>query len=155
MASRVDNSSFDGTHPDDEVAPKGPFARRRRNRTVDPKRDFFTPRPGCRAETVSVVNQPAAPAGGTGQCWTSGKNLTFGVQLCPGEHYRRVGVSLILSTSSRLVEPDRIMAHHIVNAEAFVWVASLDIIIPKFVNPLPSYGQQRRILFHDCFGVAD
>src|SRR6201982_1575398 len=35
------------------------------------------------------------------------------------------------------------------------WIAPLDVIIPKFVNSLPSDGQQRRILFHDRFGPPD
>jgi hypothetical protein len=52
-------------------------------------------------------------------------------------HSRHLGVILISSSASRLIEPDRIMPHHIVNAEAFVWIATLDVIIPKFVNPLP------------------
>ena len=69
---------------------------------------------------------------------------------------RRVAPSYAdMWSSSRLVEPNRIMPHHIVNAEAFVRIATLDIIIPKFVNPLPGDGQQRRILFHDSFRLAD
>jgi hypothetical protein len=54
-----------------------------------------------------------------------------------------------LSTSSRLVEPDRVMPHHIVNAEAFVRIATLHVITPKFVNP-PGDGQQRR----SCSAIA-
>ena len=40
-----------------------------------------------------------------------------------------------------LVEPDGVMAHHVVDAEAFVRVAAFDMIVPKFMDPLPSDRQ--------------
>src|ERR1700730_10188179 len=65
------------------------------------------------------------------------------------------GVILILATSSRLVEPDRVVAHRVVNAEAVLRIAALYVSIPKFMDPLPGDRQQRRVLFHDRFGPAD
>jgi hypothetical protein len=47
------------------------------------------------------------------------------------------------------------MPHHIVDAEGFVRIAALHVAVPKFVDPLPSDGQQRRVSFHDRFGSAD
>jgi len=47
------------------------------------------------------------------------------------------------------------MPHRIVDAEASLRIAAPHVVIPKFVDPLPSDGQQRRILLHDRFGLAD
>src|SRR5258708_19652671 len=45
---------------------------------------------------------------------------------------------------SRLVEPDRIQAHDVEDAEIGSRVETLDVIVPDLVDPFPGDRQQRR-----------
>ena len=57
--------------------------------------------------------------------------------------------------ASRLVEPDRIQAHDVEDAEIGGRVKTLDVIVPDLVDPFPGDRQQRRVLLHDGFGLMD
>src|SRR5271156_3514741 len=56
---------------------------------------------------------------------------------------------------SRLVEPDRIQAHDVEDAEIGARVETLDVTVPDLVDPFPGDRQQRRVLLHYGFGLVD
>src|SRR5260370_33129118 len=55
---------------------------------------------------------------------------------------------------SRLVEPDRIQAHDVEDAEIGGRIETLDVIVPDLVDPFPGDRQQRRAPPPDGLGLA-
>src|SRR5205814_10112086 len=58
-------------------------------------------------------------------------------------------------SSLRLVEPEGVEPGDVVDAEIFVRVVALHVIVPDVVDLLPGDRQYRRVLLHDGFGLAD
>src|SRR3981189_1400366 len=74
----------------------------------------------------------------------------------PPVFYRKVlNGPLRRARGSALVEPDRIQAHDVEDAEIGGWIETLDVIVPNLVDPLPGDRQQRRVLLHDGFSLVN
>src|SRR5437763_207761 len=58
-------------------------------------------------------------------------------------------------SSSRLIEPERVLPHDVVYAEIVVGIMPFNIVVPDVVDLFPGDRQYRRVLFHDSFGLAD
>src|SRR5262245_7399810 len=54
-----------------------------------------------------------------------------------------------------LVEPERVEAHHVVDAEVLLRIVALHVVVPAVVDLLPGDRQEWRVLFHDHLGLAD
>jgi hypothetical protein len=50
-----------------------------------------------------------------------------------------------------LVEPQRVKADDVVDAEVLVWVVTLHLIPPDINDLLPRHRQHGRVLLHDRF----
>src|SRR5712691_6490817 len=61
----------------------------------------------------------------------------------------------VMRYQNLLVQPERIKADHIVNPKVVIRIMALDIVVPAVVDLLPGHREQRRVLFHDLFGMAD
>src|SRR5215470_1424979 len=54
-----------------------------------------------------------------------------------------------------LVEPERVEAHYVVDAEVLLRIVALHVVVPAVVDLLPGDRQERRVLLHDRLGLAD
>src|ERR1700722_17335247 len=63
--------------------------------------------------------------------------------------------ALLARCRGLFVEPERVEAHAVVDAEIFVRIVALHVVVPDVVDVLPGDRQHRRILLHDHLGVAD